>query len=184
GTTMAVFMNGARDEAIAVLTDQQASTVTGVPLSTTALADVRFRKDESHWRWRMKRVEELAGYLDPARFGIKAVYVFGSTKEATAGPQSDIDLLVHFQGIPAQEKELMAWLEGWSLCLSEENYQRTGHKTNGLLDVHVVTDSDISNRTSFASKIGSITDPPRPLPLGRNVKKRPMNTDDTDEHAR
>ena len=119
----------------------------------------------------MKRIEQLAGHLDPERFGVKALYVFGSTKEATAGPQSDIDLLVHFQGTPAQEAELMAWFQGWSLCLSEENYQRTGHKTKGLLDVHVITDADITNRTSFASKIGSITDPPRPLPMGRNTKK-------------
>ena len=112
-------------------------------------------------------MEQLAHHLQPERFGIRQVYVFGSTKNATAGPKSDIDLLIHFQGNDEQRKELMAWLEGWSLCLSEENYLRTGHRTSGLLDVHIVTDEDIRNRTSYASKIGSIADPPLPLKTGK-----------------
>ena len=37
------------------------------------------------------------------------------------------------------------WLEGWSLCLSEMNYLRTGYKTEGLLDVKIVTDADFAN---------------------------------------
>ena len=57
------------------------------------------------------------------------------------------------------------WLEGWSLCLSEMNYLRTGYRTEGLLDVHVVTDADIANRDSFAIKIGAVTDPAQELPL-------------------
>jgi hypothetical protein len=59
------------------------------------------------------------------------------------------------------------WLEGWSLCLAEQNYLRTGRRTHGLLDVHVVTDADIQRQSSYAVKIGAVTDPARPLPLGR-----------------
>ncbi len=47
------------------------------------------------------------------------------------------------------------------------NYLRTGYKTDGLLDVHYVTDEDIAARTSWASKIGAVTDPARPLTLAR-----------------
>jgi len=37
---------------------------------------------------------------------------------------------------------------------------------DGLLDVHFVTDEDIRNRTSYAVKIGAVTDAARELALG------------------
>ena len=57
-------------------------------------------------------------------------------------------------------------LEGWSLALSEINYLRTGYATRGLLDVHIITDEDIARKTSYAVKIGALTDAARPLALG------------------
>jgi hypothetical protein len=62
-------------------------------------------------------------------------------------------------------KELRLWLEGWSRCLAEINFLRTGYRTEGLLDVHLVTDQDIAERSSFAVKIDAITDPARKLPM-------------------
>jgi predicted nucleotidyltransferase len=118
-----------------------------------------------HWRWRLQAAESIATHLEPERFGVKDMYVFGSTKNATAGPASDIDLLVHFQGTSAQRKDLLTWLEGWSLSLSEINYQRTGYQTTGLLDIHLVTDEDIQRRSSYAVKIGAVSDAARPLPM-------------------
>jgi len=109
--------------------------------------------------------EHIASQLDPERFGVKRFYVFGSTKNATAGPKSDIDILVHFVGTKKQRNDLMLWLEAWSLSLDEMNYQRTGQRTGGLLDIHVVTDEDIANKTSYALKIGAVTDAARPLPM-------------------
>jgi len=108
--------------------------------------------------------EALAAQIDPVRYGVVAIYVFGSTKNATAGPESDIDILIHFRGTESQRLELTTWLQGWSVCLSEINYLLTGHQTNGLLDIHIITDLDIRNRTSFAVKIGAVTDAARPLP--------------------
>ena len=93
--------------------------------------------------------EQIAQNTDPEKFGVHAMYVFGSTKNATAGPGSDIDLLVHLRGNDEQRARLVAWLEGWSLCLGEVNYLRTGYRSPELLDVHIVTDEDISRRTSF-----------------------------------
>ena len=109
--------------------------------------------------------QKIAAELDPQKFGVKAFYLIGSTKNATAGPASDIDLLLHFQGIEEQRKDLMLWLEGWSRCLAEINFLRTGYRTDGLLDVHLVTDTDIAERSSFAVKIDAITDPARKLPM-------------------
>jgi hypothetical protein len=59
----------------------------------------------------------------------------------------------------------MRWLEGWSLCLDEVNYLRTGYRSGGLLDFHFVTDEDLLNRTSYAVKINAVTDAARPLAM-------------------
>ena len=66
-----------------------------------------------------------------------------------------------------QRSALLGWLDGWSRCLAEFNYQRTGYRTDGLLDVHLVTDVDIANRTSFAVKIGAVTDAAAELEVSR-----------------
>jgi pyruvate,water dikinase len=165
-----ILMNGERDEAIAILT--QPSIGGKEELKKTQGEEVREKRDDSHWRWRLICAERLASQLDADRFGVKALYLFGSTKNATAGPQSDIDILVHFQGTELQRKDLMAWLEGWSTSLGEMNYLRTGYKTpDGLLDIHLITDEDINKRTSFAVKIGAVTDAPRPLFLKKKDVK-------------
>jgi hypothetical protein len=100
------------------------------------------------------------------------MYVFGSTKNATAGPASDIDLLVHVTGTEEQQQELEAYLKGWSFCLDEVNYLRTGYRVDGLLDVHLVTDDDLARRTSFAAKIDAVTDQARLLPMRRPARPR------------
>jgi hypothetical protein len=109
--------------------------------------------------------ERIAAQLEGSRFGVSAVYLIGSTKNATCGPASDIDLLVHYDGTEEHQRALDAWFEGWSLSLAEQNFLRTGVKTAGLLDVHYVTDDDIRRQTSYAVKIGATTDPARPLPI-------------------
>ncbi|MBN1949340.1 MAG: nucleotidyltransferase domain-containing protein [Candidatus Cloacimonetes bacterium] len=119
-----------------------------------------------HWSWRWNIAQVLARDMDPARFGVAGLYIFGSTKNGTAGPASDIDLIIHIRATSSQIEELKAWLDGWSCCLSEINFWKTGYRTAGLLDYHLVTDEDIRNQTSYASKIKAISDGARPLPLG------------------
>ena len=59
----------------------------------------------------------------------------------------------------------MLWLEGWSRCLAEMNFLRTGFRSEGLLDVHLITDADIAGRSTYAVKIDAVTDPARKLPM-------------------
>lgn len=166
GAILQVLMNADLEEAIGFF----APPSIAIPLGPTAERRTAFQQPtEDHWRWRLRMAEQIAAAVDVERFGIKALYVFGSTKNATAGPGSDIDLLVHVGPDEARRRDLEAWLEGWSLCLSEMNYLRTGYRTEGLLDAKIVTDEDISRQSSFASKIGAITDPARALPLGRDA---------------
>jgi hypothetical protein len=112
--------------------------------------------------------QRIAAQLDPEKFGVKAFYLIGSTKNASAGPASDIDVMLHFIGTDEQERELLLWLGGWSCCLSELNFLRTGYRTQGLLDVHLITDADIVARSSYAVKIDAITDAARKLPMNCN----------------
>ncbi len=58
---------------------------------------------------------------------------------------------------------MILWLEGWSLCLAEINFSRTGFKSSGLIDYHLLTDEDIAKKTSYAVKIGAVTDAARLL---------------------
>ena len=160
GKLLRILMNADLNDAIGFLTAPSSSS-----------DQVRERKEhpegvaEDHWHWRLHMAEKIASLVDGKRFGVQAMYVFGSTKNATAGPASDIDLLIHFRGSEEQLQELKLWLEGWSLCLAEINYSRTGHQADGLIDYHILTDDDISKRSSYAVKIGAITDAARPLPL-------------------
>jgi pyruvate,water dikinase len=164
GRMLRVLMNSELDRALGLLVAPESD---GPELSPAQRRDAAARRSpEEFWRWRMRMAERIAAEADADRFGIKAMYIIGSTKNASAGPASDIDLLVHVNGDPGRRRDLEAWLEGWSLCLGEVNSMRTGYTSRGLLDVHYITDEDVERRTSFASKIGAVTDPARLLVVG------------------
>jgi predicted nucleotidyltransferase len=117
---------------------------------------LNYESDE-HWKWRYHVSEKIAALMDMERFGVEAVYVIGSTKSGQAGPGSDIDLLVHLTGSKQQEKELKAWVEGWGMGLAELNFLKTGYLITGsLIDLHVIHDEDIRNKSSYAIMIGSL----------------------------
>jgi predicted nucleotidyltransferase len=163
GQIIQILMNADSEEAIALLTSPSRRIDLEIQ---EGKALVKRESSDRHWRWRISSVENIAAHLDPQRFGVEGMYVFGSTKEGTAGPRSDIDLLIHFQGSEAQKRDLMTWLEGWSLSLTHVNYQYTGYETKEILDLHFISDEDIEKRTSYAAKIGAVTDAARPLALG------------------
>lgn len=172
GQILRVLLNADLDEAVGILAEpgalpamkQPPQPRKGRPLTASPVL-------EDYWEWRLRMAERVASQLDAQRFGVKGLWVFGSTKNATAGPGSDIDLLVHFGGSESQKNELLVWFEGWSLALAEMNFLRTGYRTSGLLDVHLITDADMAARTSYAVKIGAITDPARPLALDGEAER-------------
>ncbi len=164
GMVLRVLMNADLDQAVAFL-NAPSKPAQGLVDDVIGIEE---RSTDDHWRWRFRMAQRIAAQLDPEKFGVKAFYLIGSTKNATAGPASDIDIMLHFTGTDEQEKELLLWLEGWSCCLSELNFLRTGYRTPGLLDVHLITDSDILARSSFAVKIDAITDAARKLPMRNN----------------
>jgi pyruvate, water dikinase len=174
GLILRVLMNADAEEALGMFAVPAEFTAQPhrrplSPLARLGTAEGPSPQDE-HWRWRLAMAERIAAGVDADRFGVKAMYVFGSTKNATAAAGSDIDLLVHVDADPARQQALRLWLEGWSDSLAEMNFLRTGHRARGLLDVHFVTDEDIARQSSYAVKIRAVTDPARPLPLGSQVR--------------
>jgi pyruvate, water dikinase len=154
GRIMKVLLNADLDEAMACLTEPGA-----VPDVIENRSDPQDAPQPTQfWRWRRQMAERMAMDLEYEKLGVKDVYLFGSVKNANAGPASDIDLLVHFIGDSRQKACLKRWFDGWSRCLAEINYLKTGYRADGLLDVHLITDKDIAVRSSFAVKIGAVTD--------------------------
>jgi hypothetical protein len=162
GKVLRIRMNAELDEALAHFETPGGHSDTMLPVQESD-----HPSNENHWTWRARMAEQIARLIPAKRFGVKAAYLIGSAKNANAGPSSDIDLVLHVKRETGQEQELLSWLEGWSLCLAEMNYLRTSYRSNGLLDVHLIDDTDIRKKTSFAIKIGAVTDPARLLPLGK-----------------
>ncbi|NLG17594.1 MAG: pyruvate, phosphate dikinase, partial [Fibrobacter sp.] len=117
GNILKIQMNAELCEAIGYFTEP--SAVLAEPLIAARPVE---HHSEAFWQWRLRMAEQLALRLEPGQFGVQAMYLIGSTVNATSGPGSDIDLLIHFRGTPQQQRELSLWLEGWSLSLGEFNY--------------------------------------------------------------
>ena len=126
-------------------------------------------RSDFHWQWRFKMAEEIVKRTDFEDYGIEAIYLIGSVKEATAGPRSDIDLLVHFRGNQEQEKCFRSYIQGWSQSLSKLNKDKTGlNMEEGIIDLHIITDIDIQRGDdSYASMIKSYSN------TARLLKKNP-----------
>ena len=63
--------------------------------------------------------QRIAEQLDPGKVRRQGVLPDRQHQERDRRPESDIDLLLHFEGTEDQRKDLMLWLEGWSRCLAK-----------------------------------------------------------------
>jgi predicted nucleotidyltransferase len=114
-------------------------------------------KSDEHWKWRYEMAQTIAEKTTFKYYGIQAIYIIGSVKEATAGAKSDIDLLIHFEGSEEQKNMLKSYFDGWSQALADLNYRKTGQEIKeGLIDLHIITSADIEKgENSFAAMIKS-----------------------------
>lgn len=105
------------------------------------LLDERGTSHRDHWAWRQRFAEALADKLDAERLGVRRLFIGGSTARGDAGPASDIDLYVVFDGSEETRRELAQWIEGWSLCLAEVALFQTGQPfPDGILNVQWLDD--------------------------------------------
>lgn len=128
-----------------------------------------FTVPADHWIWRIRKAEEIADALDAELYGVKAMYIIGSSKNATARASSDLDLVIHVNDNQEKIESLLRWLNDWDARLTAENLVRTGVDTSTILDIHLVTDEDIRNKTSWAVHINNPYDPARVIRLKSKV---------------
>ena len=130
------------------------------------LSGERLGAAPEHWRWRQRFAEPIAASIDPARFGVEAVYLFGSTEAGNADVGSDIDLIVLCAADEGQRKDLRTWLEGWSLCLAEVSFQLYGVPSEGLLDVKYLDREEAKRELMSFSRAGKTL---QALPVGTSI---------------
>jgi predicted nucleotidyltransferase len=118
--------------------------------------------------WRLHIADLIAAKLDAKQYGVKSMYLFGTVFNLAAGSNSDIDLLVHFEGNEELKTRLWAWFEGWNHSLSEINYIQTGYRLNNILDIHIVSDTDFVEKEYYRDLIN---------PAKRMSKKLKINLD-------
>jgi len=110
--------------------------------------------------------ERIAHHCGAQPFGVRGVYILDESEDRDLAPDSPVKLVIHFQGNGRQRKELETWLQGWSLSLAEMNYFRTGFHSEGLLDVHFLTDEKVRGEKDVAARLKVSSDVVRELPLG------------------
>lgn len=160
GQILRVYMNADLEEAVAVL-DEAEETGT----MKTGNVPAAEHQPRQFWRWRFRMAERMVRAMDAARFGVEAVYLYGSVKNGTALPESDIDLLVHFRGDAKQRELLDQWFLGWCQALQEMNFSRTGVRVENILDVTYLSDKEVAEGEGLAAKINAVTDAARMLSL-------------------
>lgn len=159
-----LYMNAKLEKAVAFLSKESTETSRKIAGAEGNIERKWTEKGkDQYWRWRKYMATGLANEMDFEIFGVKGVYLFGSTDTESAGVGSDIDLIIHVNNTEEQMTLLEQWLDGWSKALARINYLRTGYAAESLLDLHYVTDEDIKNQGIFATRIHSITDPATPL---------------------
>ncbi len=162
GKVLQVLMNSEREQAIALFSDPGAAARVQARSATACSMDA----DENSC-WRLRMAEQIALQCDAKRWGVKAVYAFGSTVIGTAGPDSEIGLAVHFDGRTQHRRELEIWLRAWSLALAEMVHLKTGFRSEGLLDVRFVSGDGLEGEKQISAKLKVPPECVRELPLSR-----------------
>lgn len=163
GNILRILMNAMEDKALAYFT--MADTKTIYEEQTDYTTDDSIYDEPLQWRKRMS--ESLAGHLDPEKFGVKGIYLYGSVFLERASADSDIDLIIHFGGTPRQKHDLIIWLDAWNSCLSQINYNKSGYKMIKIIDVVMIEDNEFETRKYHAELLNPKNHASRKLKMNR-----------------
>ena len=161
GKVLRVLMNADRELAVGFFAPPEAAVRTACESGPAGP-----REDEDAARWRQRMAERVAYHCGGQRWGVRGVYYLDESESAEIDPAAPIRLVLHFLGGGRQRKEIETWLQGWSLSLAEMNYFRTGFHSEGLLDVHFLTDEKVRGERDVAARLKVASDAVRELPLG------------------
>ncbi len=108
---------------------------------------------EEPWEIRWKFVERMIRYLRPQKYGVKAVYLFGTVFSKTASATSDVDLLFYIDGNIENLIKLEVWLEPWNALLKELIFLHTGFRHPNPLDVKYIKPNELTKDNYFYNEI-------------------------------
>jgi len=160
GMILRILLNADDEEAVGYLTDP--STRTFYNSSNITKADVNFNEP---WQMRTRIAENIASKLDGQKYGVKSIYLFGTTFIKTATMNADVDLAVHFVGTEEQKMLLNQWFKGWNDSLADINYYQTGIRTEKFIDVFYITDEDIKDKTFYSELVNTSNNKSRLLQM-------------------
>ncbi len=166
GKVLRVLMNADRELAVGFFAPPEAAVRTACE-GGAGLA----REDEDSGRWRLRMAERIAYHCGGHAWGVRGAYFLDESEGGEIDPAGPIRLVIHFLGGGRQRKELETWLQGWSLSLAEVNYFRTGFHSEGLLDVHFLTDDKVRGEKDVAARLKVASDSVRELSLGPKAPK-------------
>ncbi len=149
GMILRIFMNADEDRALAMIADPKSP----IAYDEQEIGAIGSDEVKEPLQWRLRMVDALAESIDAKRFGVKGLYLFGTVFNETAGPNSDIDILIRFDGTNRQRDDLELWLEGWNLCLSQINYNKSGYKLDRIIDAYIMTDDLINDQQYYKDMI-------------------------------
>jgi pyruvate,water dikinase len=166
GKVLRVLMNADRELAVGFFAPPEAAVRTACEGGASLV-----REDEDSGRWRLRMAERIAYHCGGHAWGVRGVYFLDESEGGEIDPAGPIRLVIHFLGGGRQRKELETWLQGWSLSLAEVNYFRTGFHSEGLLDVHFLTDDKVRGEKDVAARLKVASDSVRELSLGPKAPK-------------
>jgi predicted nucleotidyltransferase len=104
---------------------------------------------------RLEIVNIVSRLICKESLGIKDLYLIGSTKNRTAADNSDIDIIIHYNGNEESKIKIKNWFSDLTEMIVEKF--STIHKPDlsDIFDLHFITDDDLRNKTSYAVMIES-----------------------------
>lgn len=127
--------------------------------ASCTILDLRQGNRRAHSTLRYAIARIISNHMASISGVIKAVYVFGSTMEDKADKVSDIDMIVI---VKKKDKFLDKFFKGIDSALLYEYKKLVGNGTSKLkkfLDINVVDENDLADRTGYASVINSMHKP-------------------------
>ncbi|MEJ5245287.1 MAG: PEP/pyruvate-binding domain-containing protein [Bacteroidota bacterium] len=167
GLVLRVLMNADENLAVAMLADPVVVEKTEIKHSELTFNEIG---SDEPLQWRKRMIDSILEHLDPVRFGVKELYLYGSVFLGNATAKSDIDFICIFNGSEEQKKELKIWIEGWNLALSRINYNKTGFKLDRLIDFAILTEKELEQQKYYAELVDLSKNKSKKLRLlGENI---------------
>jgi hypothetical protein len=106
---------------------------------------------------RFEICKDAVSSLNFELYQIKNIYLAGSVKSMTAGPGSDVDLIIHDNGNEECRNRVKTWFSAWSASakMNPANKKRIENKEE-LFELHFISDHNIANNDSFAVMTKSV----------------------------